>query len=681
MSALVVYQKELLDTLRDRRTLAAMILVPMVVYPATLLITTETIVGQEKASGDGVVHVGAAPDLPDDLHRFLQEEPKLALTTLSTSAFGARQARAALKDDLHVLMVLSATSAVALSEGGTAEVTLYVDDTQPSGDAPRARLQAVLRRYSEHTRDLRLKSRGLSPAMARPLSVQVRTVATDKEQGNHLLSLILPSLVLLFVALSSLYPAIDLTAGEKERKTLGTLLTSPVALSDIVLGKLLAVVTVGTFAGMLNVAALGLTFLRVMHSTPAAAKVSFDVGLGTALGLMGAVLAAAFPLGALMLLFASFARSFRDANLLLTPVLLIAMLPAGVVMLPGAELNSGFCLVPIANAALWMKALLSGPTPPDRVLLVLLSSAGMTAVLAAGVVRAFSDERALFSSEGRRADFARLLLEPPRPGLGAALAFVAVGFAVSFFVSLVVSEPPMASLVVTQVLGYLLPAYLVARWMAGSGHAHRLLATQGPSRWAALGGLVLGLSAWLGLSTPGGWLTEWLIPGQAEAGQALAAALGVDQQPLWVLLICVALLPALAEELAFRGVVFHLLGAGRGAVLGQAVLFGLVHGSIYRFLPTFVLGLVLGQLRRRSGSVWPGILAHALTNGIIVGVHRLAPPAWEKALSSPSSWALVGLAGVGLAGLLLRLDRAGHHSGSLAPNDRLPPAPKTGTIL
>ncbi len=661
MSAGVIYKKELLDTLRDRRTLATMILVPMVVYPATLLITTETVVAEERAFKDSVVHVGAAPEVPQALGDFLAKEPNLVMTRLSTSSFGAAQARQALQEDVHVVMVLTPTSAAALQRGQTAGLTLYVDATRPSGDGPRARMQDVLRRYAHQERDRRLRSHGLGSELARPLQVHVRTVATLKERGNHLLASILPGLVLLFVALSSLYPAIDLTAGEKERKTLGTLLTSPVPLSDIVLGKLLAVVTVGTFAGMLNVTALGLTFLRVMQQVPASGEVAFEVSFGTALGLMGAVLAAAFPLGAMMLLFSSFARSFRDANLLLTPVLLLAMVPAGLAMLPSAQLDSGYSLVPVANAALWMKALLTGSAPIDRVILVLLSSAGMTAVLGAGVVRAFSDERALFSAEGRRADFSRLFFEPPKPGLGSALAFVAVGFAVSFFVSLLVGTRPMVGVLATQIIGYLLPAVLIAYWMSGPKGPTGLLAAGGPSPRALLAGLGVGLSAWLGLSIPGGWLTEWLVPGQAEAGQALAASLGVDHQPMWVLLICVSMMPALCEELAFRGVVFHLLGGRRAAVWGQAVLFGLVHGSIYRFLPTFALGLVLGELRLRSRSVWPGIIAHALTNAILLSLHRGASSDVMQALGEPTLWSLVGLGGVVLAVAALAQRRAPAH--------------------
>lgn len=646
MSALIVYKKELLDTLRDRRTLATMILVPMVVYPATLLVTTETVVAENRAARDQVLEVGVAPTPPPSLERHLLLEPKVVLTRLSTAAYDAEQARAALKDGLHAVLVLTATNAAALEGEGTGEARLYVDGTQPAGDAAGDRVRQILRRYASEARGRRLEARDLPPTLADPLRIEVRSVATDRERGNHILGLLLPSLVVLFVALSSLYPAIDLTAGEKERRTLATLLTTPLPLPQLVLGKLLAVVTVGTLAGLLNVAALGLTFLRVVQSAPAAGALAFDVGPGVALGLLGAVLAAAFPLGAMMLLFASFARSFRDANLLLSPVLLLAMVPAGVVLLPGAQLDSGYSLVPIANAALWMKALLSSPAiPANRVLLVLLSSAGLTAVLAAGVVRAFSDERALFSTQGRRADFAQLFASPPRPGLGAALAFVAVGFAVSFFVGLVVGSAPIPTLLATQLFGYLAPALALAAWMRPHVPRRALLGLTPPSPRGALGGLALGLLGWLGLSLPMSWLTDLFVPGQAEAAEQFSAALTLGEQPLVVLLLSAALLPAIAEELAFRGVVYRLLGGTRAAVLGQAALFGLVHGSVYRLLPTFALGLALGALRRRTGSVWPGVLAHALTNGILLSLERLAPRAWLETLGAPTPWALLGLSG------------------------------------
>lgn len=644
MSALVVYKKELKETLRDRRTLAAMVLVPMVLYPATVLITTEAMVAEQRTADEGQLSVGAPPELPQDLAQFLASQPRLQFTSLASGPYDTARARQELQGGLHVLITVNATSAEALRQDRTADLKLYVDATQPSGDGPESRMRAILRDYSRSTVRRRLQAHALEPELARPLKIDVRSVATPDERGNHLLGMILPSLVLLFVALSSLYPAIDLTAGEKERKTLATLLTTPVPLSQLVLGKLLAVVTVGTLAGALNVSALGLTFLRVMHGAAPATQVSFEIGLGTILGFVGAVLAAAFPLAALMLLFASFARSFRDANLLLTPVLLLAMAPAGLVMLPGAELDSAFCLVPIANAALWMKALLSGTVSADRVLLVILSSAGSTAFMAAAVVRAFGDERALFSVQGRRADFARLLFEPPRPGLGSALAFVAVGFTMSFFVGLLSSGQPIVTVVLTQVLGYLLPAVGLAVWMRSRMRPHRMLGLSPPPPAALVAGVMVGASGWLGLSLPGAWLTDFVAGGQADAAAALAAALQLADSPFWVLIAALALLPAIAEELGFRGVLYRLLGSTRTAVLIQAVLFGLVHGSIYRFLPTFLLGLALGALRRRSGSVWPGVIAHALSNGIVLAIGRYGGPQIEAQLKAPSLWVFVGLA-------------------------------------
>ncbi len=657
MSALVVYQKELKETLRDRRTLAAMILVPMVLYPATVLLTTEALVAEQRASSQGELLVGAPPELPSELSQFLAEQPRLQLTTLSSGPYDGPRARSELQSGLHVVITVNATSAQALRQDRRADLRLYVDSTQPSGDGPQIRMQGILRKFSKHTVHRRLQAHGLRAELAEPLKIQVLSVATDDERGNHLLGMILPSLVLLFVALSSLYPAIDLTAGEKERKTLATLLTTPVPLSQLVLGKLLAVVTVGTLAGALNVTALGLTFWRVMHEATPGGQISFEIGPATILGFIGAVLAAAFPLAALMLLFASFARSFRDANLLLTPVLLLAMAPAGIVMLPGAELDSAFCLVPIANAALWMKALLSGTVSADRVLLVLLSSAGCTAFMAAAVVRAFSDERTLFSVQGRRADFARLLLEPPRPGLGSALAFVAIGFALSFFVGLISDGQPITTVVLTQVLGYLAPALGLALWMRKRVPITELLPLTPPHLGAFAAAVLVGLSGWLGLSLPGAWVTDLLIGGQAEAGASFSGALQLEQWPFWGLVLAMALLPALAEELAFRGAVFRLLGSSWAAVTGQAVLFGLVHGSIYRFLPTFLLGLALGVLRKRSGSLWPGIITHALTNGIVLSIGRFGTAEIESQLESPSLWALLGLAGVFTGFVVLRLSK------------------------
>jgi sodium transport system permease protein len=359
---------------------------------------------------------------------------------------------------------------------------------------------------------------------------------------------------------------------------------------------------------------------------------------------------------------ATFARSFRDANSLLTPVLLVVLAPAFLASFPSAELDARWAVVPVAGPVLWMKALLLGKPVGSVALAVVGSSIAVAFLLLGLATRVFGDERVLFASEGRRADARTLFLGAPELGPGSALAFAATLFIGNYFATaFLVSVHPLAAVLTTQLLLHAGGAWLFVRWT----RAPQLLSL-GPSQIGApravAGAVLIGGGAWLGISMPIVWIQSALVPGQEAVSAALKQSMSLEGTPLVLLIVVLAVVPAIAEELAFRGVV---LGALRlrmspgGAIFLSALLFSMAHGSLFRVLPTLVLGLFLGHLAQRTRTLWPSMLAHALNNGILLALDRAAPHT-VAGLGSPTAWAGVGLAAVAL-GLVMtnaRLTRA-----------------------
>lgn len=655
--AKTIYKKELLDTLRDRRTLATMLLVPMVGYPLTLIFTSETIAVRQREGEERTVRVMAAREVPEAIVKELEKEPAIHVErSFVSTASDARAIFAA--NDLDVLLTAPLNSDQVLSATGTVELTMLYDVTRAHADSAIIRVEEALKSVSAELRDQRLRIRRLPPSLAQPLTLSNRSVSTEAEVGNNLVGSILPALVVLFIAVSSFYPAVDLTAGEKERKTLATLLCAPVSPIDLVAGKYLAVLTVGTLAGMLNVVVLALTLLRVIANGAAGAEnaPSFALTIPMFLGMCGCVLLVAMPIAALMMLFGTLARSFRDASNLLTPVILLSCVPAVMSSLPGTELSARSALIPLANTGLLMKAILMGRAELGTAVITVVSTLVATAMLLLFAARTFADERVLFSTEGQRADLKSVLFSPPPLGVSTALAFSGLAFVTSYYAGLLsVGSAPIPLVVVTQLLAHFVPALLLAKWLAPVLAPKALLLLRAPPPKALAAALFIGLGAWLGLSLPIAWLTELLIPGQQEAARAFSEALGIDRIPLWAAVLTFAILPAVAEELAFRGAVLSLLSrtlSSRTALIVQALIFGAMHGSIYRLLPTAMLGLLLGVLAQRSRSIWPGIFAHALTNAILLSLERLAPPSVVQEISSPTPYALLGVLLVGIGFVL-----------------------------
>lgn len=656
--AKTIYKKEIVDTLRDRRTLAMMLLVPMVGYPLTLLLTTETIATQQRESAARTVRVIAANDVPGEVVRALYSETGLQISSADVPTSTA--ARGYLEDG-SIDVLIARDPKQARTATGTTELLLYYDVTGTHAESAISRVEDSMMRAAVKVRDARLKNRGLDPAIAEPISIERRSIATDTEVGNQLAASILPALVVLFIAIACFYPAVDLTAGEKERKTLATLLCAPISPIDIVAGKYLAVLTVGMLAGVLNVGVLALTMLRVIAGGAAQGSApQLAIGPLTMLGLAVGVVMVALPIAALMMLVGTLARSFRDASSLLTPVLLLASVPAILASFPGSELTPLSAVIPLANAALLMKALILERAELGTAMIAAVSTLTATALLLLFAARTFADERVLFSTEGKRADLKSVLFSPPPIGVSTALAFSAIAFIASYYAGLLaIGRTALTLVFVSQLASFVVPTLVLAWWLKPVIAPRELLKLKRPGVRGTLSAIVLGAGAWLGVSLPIAWITERILPGQQKAAEAFERALGLSDIPVPMAILAFAVLPAVAEELAVRGAVYSLLSKSVRpipALIGQALIFGAMHGSIYRLLPTAALGLLLGVLAKKSRSIVPGMIAHAMTNSILLLVSRYAPEDLGQQLGQPTPLAIAGVLLVVIA-LVIRSDR------------------------
>lgn len=680
---LTIFQKELVETLRDRRTLALMFLLPLVVYPFLVVLGSETaaLSATRLEAKQTVVELYGA--IPAEVRAALDASPRLRTRTATAAAFdreAERDARARLRRrEVDVALTATTSRDVRRPEFENLELRAYLDRTSDHAELAERRLFETLETLEARLRRERLEALSIGAESLEPLRLSVHSTSSRSELGGKLLARLLPLMVLFFVALSLFYPAVDLSAGEKERGTLATLLVTPVRPLDIVLGKYLAVLAIGSIAAVLNVVVIGSTLLRVLAAGPDSLGIALPSPTPTAvLGLLFGGFLLAAQVGAVMLLVASLARSFRDANTLMTPVLLLLLVPPTLLLsLPGASAPGAFAAVPVLGAVSLIAEALETTASARAVVLGTLSASVLVAVSIGLTARLFADERALFSEGGARAEWRSLLLSPPPPGPAAALVFLAWLFAGNYFLgALIRPGAVLLGVLLVQVSVQLLPSLLFARWLAaGPGRPPKLGSLLGlrrpadariPTARGVGAGLLVGVGAGLGLALPLTWLQRsWLELPPESAGLAQLLDLGGTH---WLALVGgLALVPAISEELAFRGVVLGLLRARwrpGAAVIAQALLFGLLHASLIRVLPTAALGLLLGALAVRTGWLLPGLLAHATHNALIVLVAHFSPET-ARALESPTPWALVAWVPLGLAlWLLMRPPRSAGRSDS-----------------
>ncbi len=527
----------------------------------------------------------------------------------------------------------------------------------------RARVEAAVAEWREALVSERLAAEGIPRAALRP--VELRAVDRAPE-GAALARGIAVALVVLALT-GAFFPALDLGTGEKERGTLETLLLAPAARVYLAMGKLAAVTTVASTYALLNVLSIGVTFTSA--SLLAGGMLP---GIGVAPASLAVLLVVLLPLvvlfSALSLAISTFATSFKEAQAYLTPLMLVALGPAMAVMLPGLEPTPALCLVPVLGATLLTKALLAGTASAWAVLLVVGSSAVYAALGVRWVGALFEREEVLWrpaAAEG----LDLLGLRARSGGRGEPTLAHALLLGLAVLVLLIVVGAPLQArgvvggLVATLIGLVALPALATARALGCDLRATFRLRAAPPAAFAAAALLALGC---LVLQLDVLRLVRGLVEvGPAELEAARKATAPLEALPWPALLLLLAVLPAVCEELLVRGFVLSGLRNGSGtvtAVVVSALIFAALHLDPVRLLPTFLMGLALGALVVRSGSLLPAIALHALYNAAALGLEP-----WLEALERTglvvsggeldvrSTWPLraIGLGALGLGVALL----------------------------
>ncbi|MFT7478218.1 MAG: sodium transport system permease protein [Gammaproteobacteria bacterium] len=491
---------------------------------------------------------------------------------------------------------------------------LYFDVKDDSGREARQRAQACLDELAE---SLELERRGellgIDPALG--LSFDVVDVASEAEASGAALGRMLPLFAIFILIAAGSYTALAAFAGERESGTLETLLVQPVPVATIAWGKYLAVLVTGLVALACNLASLQVCISLNIGSLP---------GLGDSSGLdFGRLLAGLVYLPgcvlvcALVCLVCGRARTFREGQMTILPALLFALVPTAIASQPELEMDLLLAAIPLTGPALALRDALRGQLSLGPVLMMFASHALWCWLLLSRLASILDAEKVL-SSGNTKAELHQRRTVSRRAlhfGFGSVLATYMIGGTLqgkSLFWGM------------TAQFWVLLPLIIWActRGMSrlSGKSSSAVLGLCAPKPLHLIGSLCLipGL-AWLAANF-GAWQQSVLpLPQGALDNPALVEA--ITGFGLWKLLFLMAISPAIWEELLFRGAVLfgfrHDLGRTR-ALLLQAALFAAAHASVYRLAPTFVIGLLLGDLRLRTRSLWPPMLLHAGYNGLLV---------------------------------------------------------------
>ncbi len=393
-----IYFKEMLELLRDRKTFIFTILVPLVAMPLIFVglgyLTSSMFKKTESAQLPyAVFGKEHAPLLAE---RFARE------TLFREVLLTRREAIKEAIDDGRIAfaLVIPADFEREVAARRQVGVELHYNNAV-AVDLTGRRVQAVIEAHNGALREAALGAMKLSQAELRfalhPIALREVSTAGNRERIGAVAGGFLPYILLMVCLMAAMYPAIDLGAGEKERGTLETLLLAPIDRGQIVLAKFLVLLTVGFTSALLMVGSMGLLvawFAQRIEGGLADVlrAISFaDLAMVTLMLLPTAAIFAA-----ILLSISIYAKSYKEATGMVSPLMLLVILPIAVAMLPGVELNWFWSMVPLTNVSLAMKELVKGTMDYRMFTAILLSTTLIAAALLAWCRWWFNREEVLF---------------------------------------------------------------------------------------------------------------------------------------------------------------------------------------------------------------------------------------------------------------------------------------------
>jgi sodium transport system permease protein len=397
----IVYRKELTDSLRDRRTLISTLLVPLLLFPLLSVgfgALAVTLVKKAEEETPKVMLLGGAdsPGVLESLRSSKRIEVVPATPDWKDKIINKEvRAAIAIPDGFE--------ASLAQQNPQTIEIYKYEGELKSSISADT--VERNLKAYRDKVVEARLDANHVPASVLTPFRIKQDNVAPPEKVGGAAFGGIIGYMVILLCLTGGMYPAMDLTAGEKERGTMETILSSPISRLDLVLGKFFLVLTASLVTAALSVLSMGVSFwgmqqLKAFDVTknPDAAGMQLHIGFAAVLSvfLMALPLAVLFSAG--LITISLFAKSYKEAQSYVSPLMILVVVPAVAAMLPGVELTAKLALVPILNVSLLCKELVTGTYHWNFIALIFLSTCVYAATALFLAVKMFQREDVLFRS-------------------------------------------------------------------------------------------------------------------------------------------------------------------------------------------------------------------------------------------------------------------------------------------
>jgi sodium transport system permease protein len=624
-----VFRKELREMLRDRRSLAVMFGLPLVLYPllAIGIATLGKSRQQQLTDQPARVSLENGNDVPELMRRF--NTPGHGIQAQQT----ADPEKALDKGVLDAVVTAPPKAEERAIAGESVEFTVRLDRSRSAARFVEQKITKVLEDYERWVLEQRLRKFDAPAKLLEPLKTETIDIASGEKVFGRVLSQMLPLLLLMTGMLGALFPALNATTTERELGTLETLLVTPAGRMELLLAKGALVLLSALLTAGLNMLSMSLVLLKSISIVEQAANFRIST-LALLLSYVAAVPALIF-FSAIVLIVGLLARNFREANSFATPTMLLPLTSLAV-GIAEPDATAALLLTPVANTTVIIREVLTGRASFAQFALAFLSSCLYAGIVLSLAARVFSSEQLVnpawepLSLRGLRRNKGS---RPRRlPTVDAAMFLFVVALLLLFYLnpspkSLDNAKPwdlPYIA-AVNELLFILAPTLLFAYF--GRWKWTETFLLREPSRLQVIGAALAGIGA-APLVQLVSELQKLFWPESAEQAKAMGDLVvpALVAHP-FLMPIAIGALAGICEELMFRGAIqtaFVRRIPPWGAIFLTAILFGALHFDVHGLPIRTGLGVLLGWVTWRGKSILPAMLAHGLYDATV-----LANAAWQ----------------------------------------------------
>ena len=617
-----IFKKEIIDIIRDKKTLFMGIVLPLILYPLLMIIMTQIMTISMNSIENDYINIA------------FEKYPSKELITLiknydSDCVINIVKSKNYKKD----LEKGNIDAYVDIKEKNKIEnYKIYINSSKENYSTVNSKLEDIFNTYKEKKVKDKIEQLQLNvDETLKPVVYSTVDLVKTEEVAGLLLGQILPFILITGVLLGSIYPAIDSMAGEKERGTLETLFTLPISNLELIMGKYMAVSLCAIVTAILNVVSILMTLIYILSIGNISGQLfsnKFNIYdlVGPLFITLICICLFAMVVSAVSMCVCSLAKSFKDAQNYITPVMFLVLIPSYASMIPNLNLDRTTSIIPVVNISLLIKSVLSNNANLSLIALVFISNFAFVILSVILLSKLFNSEEILF---GNNRNFSFLekrsnIKKGTMPSVSDGVILYALGLVLLIYVgSYIQLKLKMTGIVLTQVMIISLPL-LFAYYIKSD--FKKVFSLKLPKIKHLFGAACLWFGTYL-LAMVITNIIMYYFPQNQEIVEGLNNALFIKNNLLLNLLI-VAAMPAICEEIFFRGFILTSFKNNkksyRGAIIFSGILFGLMHMDFIRVVPTSILGIAFAYAVCKTNSIAVSMFMHFLNNGFAVVVTHIS---------------------------------------------------------